>query len=221
MQNYVYPSSSNVTITGSTNGTPIPTTSIVVGGENAGGNTEPLQLDSSGNLLVAVSGSALPAGAATSANQVIENGYLLNIQTYTGNTSTSLAETVVANGSSAPGYTLQVGIMKGGVTEPITSGSATSANSIPVVIASDQAALPLPTGAATSANQTTEINLITTRLTGSLVPTAFDEIDLTYIVSGNGTGQIGTAVYKLASVTVKTLTLTYDSSNRLSTVVAS
>jgi len=88
----------------------------------------------------------------------------------------------------------------------------------------------LPTGASTSANQATEIASLSSiatntanlsRLTGALVPTAFDEIDLTYITSGNGTGSIGTAVYKLATVTVKTLTLTYDASNRLSTVVAS
>lgn len=75
----------------------------------------------------------------------------------------------------------------------------------------------LPTGAATSANQVTEL----TRLSGSLVPTAYDEINLTYIPSGNGTGQIATAVYKLVTVTQKTLTLTYDASNRLTSVVAS
>lgn len=77
--------------------------------------------------------------------------------------------------------------------------------------------VPLPTGAATAANQTTALS----RLSGSLVPTAYNEIDLTYITSGNGTGQVGTAVYKLAAATVATLTLTYDASNRLSTVVKS
>jgi hypothetical protein len=181
-QSYNYPSSSNVTLTGSTNGLPIPTTSIVVGGENSSGNTEPLQLDASGNLKVSLAGDV-----------VIGNVNLTEV------------------GGSA-----------------IALGQTTMSASLPVTIASDQstlavsaASLPLPTGAATSANQSTEINLLTSRLTGSLVPTAFNEVDLTYIVSGNGAGQIGTAVYKLASSTVKTLTLTYDSSNRLSTVVAS
>jgi hypothetical protein len=173
-QSYNYPSSSNVTVTGSTNGLPIPNASIVVGGENSSGNTEPLQLDASGNLKVSLAGDV-----------VIGNVNLTEV------------------GGSA-----------------IALGQTTMSASLPVTIASDQS-LPLPTGAATSANQTSEINLLTARLTGSLVPTAFNEVDLTYIASGNGTGQIGTAVYKLASVTVKTLTLTYDSSNRLSTVVAS
>ncbi len=85
-----------------------------------------------------------------------------------------------------------------------------------------------PAGLATSANQVLEIadldsikTSLLTKLTGSLVPTAFDEIDLTYVPSGNGVGQVQTAVYKLAASTVKTLTLTYDSSNRIATVVAS
>ena len=75
----------------------------------------------------------------------------------------------------------------------------------------------LPSGAATAANQSIEL----TRLSGSLVPTAYNEIDLTYVPSGNGTGQIATAVYKLATVTQKTLTLSYDSNNRLTSVIAS
>lgn len=79
------------------------------------------------------------------------------------------------------------------------------------------ATLPLPSGAATSANQVIELS----RLSGSLVPTAYDEVDLTYVPSGAGVGQIATAVYKLASSTVKTLTMSYDGSDRLSSVVAS
>jgi hypothetical protein len=54
---------------------------------------------------------------------------------------------------------------------------------------------------------------------GSLVPKIYDEIALTYISSGNGTGEIGTAIYKLNSVVVATLTLQYDSSSRLVNVV--
>lgn len=55
----------------------------------------------------------------------------------------------------------------------------------------------------------------------SLVPTAYNEIDLTYVPSGNGAGQIATAVYKLSSTTVATLTLSYNSSNQLISVVKS
>lgn len=88
-----------------------------------------------------------------------------------------------------------------------------------------------PAGGATAANQVLEITQLTNidtattalnvRTAGSLTPVNYDEVDLTYILVGNGTGQIGTAVYKLATATVRTLTLTYDASNRLSTVVAS
>jgi hypothetical protein len=50
---------------------------------------------------------------------------------------------------------------------------------------------------------------------------AYDEIVLTYVPSGNGAGEIQTVVYKLATVTQATLTLSYDSSNKLSGVVKS
>jgi len=83
---------------------------------------------------------------------------------------------------------------------------------------------PSASGGATAANQTSEISLLTSlnsKLAGSLAPVAYDEQVLTYVASGNGVGEIQTVVYKLATVTVKTLTLTYDVSNRLSGVVAS
>lgn len=107
---------------------------------------------------------------------------------------------------------------------PVVLGQTLMATSLPVVIASNQSAvpisaasLPLPTGAATQATLST----LNVKTAGSLVPTAFDEVDLTYVVAGNGIGQIQTAVYKLAASTVKTLTLSYDGSDRLSSVVAS
>lgn len=56
---------------------------------------------------------------------------------------------------------------------------------------------------------------------GSLVPEQHDEIEITYIGAGPGTGEIGTVVYKFETVTVATLTLTYDGSNRLTGVVRS
>ena len=58
-------------------------------------------------------------------------------------------------------------------------------------------------------------------LGGNLVPQQYDQITLTYITSGNGTGEIGTAVYKYDGNTVATLTLTYDGSNRLTDVIRS
>lgn len=58
-------------------------------------------------------------------------------------------------------------------------------------------------------------------IASSFVPTAFDEVAITYVTVGSGIGQVETAVFKLATVTVKTLTLSYDGSDRLSGVVAS
>lgn len=55
----------------------------------------------------------------------------------------------------------------------------------------------------------------------SLVPSEFDQISLTYVTSGNGIGEIETATYKLDTVTVATLTLSYDASNRLIDVIRS
>lgn len=60
-------------------------------------------------------------------------------------------------------------------------------------------------------------------ISGSLVPAIYDSIALTYIVSGNGAGQIGTVQYYvggLGGTLVETLTLGYDSQNRLITVQA-
>ena len=49
-------------------------------------------------------------------------------------------------------------------------------------------------------------------------PPSYDSIELTYVTTGNGTGEIETVTYKLDGVTQATLTLSYDSSNRLSGV---
>lgn len=54
-------------------------------------------------------------------------------------------------------------------------------------------------------------------LTGFDIP-PYDSIELTYRTEGNGIGEIGTVVYKMASNTVATLTLTYDANNKLSTI---
>ena len=70
----------------------------------------------------------------------------------------------------------------------------------------------------------TQVEEINARVGGSFVAEAFDYIALTYVPSGNGVGEIQTAVYKTggaAGTTVATLTLAYDGSNRLSSVTKS
>lgn len=58
-------------------------------------------------------------------------------------------------------------------------------------------------------------------LGGTLVPEKYDQIDLTYVTSGNGVGEVETATYFLEGNQIAVLTLSYDSSNRLASVVRS
>lgn len=150
-------------------------------------------------------------------------------QEYTYPSAASSNASVGPTGTTAPTSATEIAGVNAGNLVPI---SVDSTGAINVNIASEPGApfhvivdsSALPTGASTSANQTTAntaLNALNARTAGSLTPVAYDEVDLTYVPSGNGAGQVATATYKLASATVKTLTLTYDSSNRLSTVVAS
>ncbi len=56
---------------------------------------------------------------------------------------------------------------------------------------------------------------------GKLVPEKYDQIDLTYVAAGNGTGEIETAIYKLNNQTIATLTISYDAQNRITSVIRS
>ena len=72
--------------------------------------------------------------------------------------------------------------------------------------------------------QASNIALLEARLPGSLVPETHDYIATTYVAAGNGIGEIETVTYKTGGAggsTVATLTLTYDGSNRLSSVTRS
>lgn len=97
------------------NGQPIPTSATLVAGEDPSLNLQPLQVDASKNLLVAVGSSALPVGAATAANQ----------------TSQITQETATATSVASID------------TKTPTLGQKTMANSQPVAIASDQSAIPV------------------------------------------------------------------------------
>jgi hypothetical protein len=60
-----------------------------------------------------------------------------------------------------------------------------------------------------------------TKAVSGLVTIPYDNLALTYVPSGDGAGQIQTVVYKQGATTVATLTLTYNSSNKLISVVKS
>jgi hypothetical protein len=89
-----------------------------------------------------------------------------------------------------------------------------SVSNFPATQPVSAAALPLPTGASTSALQTALNN----KTAAGLVVSEHDEIVTTYV---GATTRINTVVYKLATVTVATLTMSYDGSDRLVGVVRS
>lgn len=94
-------------------------------------------------------------------------------------------------------------------------GQKTSANSVPVVLASDQSTVPTST-----TNGATQATLLafSNKSASAFVNVPFDETVLTYV---GATTRIATVVYKLATVTVQTLTLSYDGSDRLVDVLKS
>lgn len=84
--------------------------------------------------------------------------------------------------------------------------------------ASDDANSAIRVTIAGNSSGGTPLNVATVN---SLVSVPYDYIALTYILSGNGAGQIGTATYKVggsAGTTVATLTLQYDAGSNLISV---
>jgi hypothetical protein len=67
----------------------------------------------------------------------------------------------------------------------------------------------------------TATNPLAVNVVNNIVPKVFDSIDLTYVGSGNGVGEIETVIYKQGGVTVATLTLSYNVDDKLSGVVRS
>jgi len=61
-------------------------------------------------------------------------------------------------------------------------------------------------------------NILNVNALSSFIPAKYDEIDITYIVGGNGDGQIGTVTWLLDSVVLATIVLTYNSDDNLSNV---
>ena len=66
-----------------------------------------------------------------------------------------------------------------------------------------------------------DTNTFDVSIGSSLVPEEHDELVLTYVAAGNGAGEVETVTYKAETVTVATLTLTYDAQNRLINVARS
>jgi len=104
--------------------------------------------------------------------------------------------------ATAANQLVEIALLTSIDSKEATFGQKPMSGSEPVVIASDQSPIDV-------------------KVIGSLVPEHYDQIDLTYIIAGNGTGQIGVVVYKLLTVTIATLTLTYNASSQVISIVRS
>lgn len=112
---------------------------------------------------------------------------------------------VGTNGSTAPTSSTE------------TSGINPSGNLTPLGLDSSGNLKVISSGGSTEAT----LAAFSAKTAASLVPQAFSSVALTYVASGNGVGQVATAIYSQGASVVRTLTLLYDASNRLSGVVAS
>lgn len=224
------------------NGSTAPTFSTEVGGIDAGtGHLVPISVDSVGNQNVNVVSSVLPTNAATASNQVtqigIETGTETAVQSIDSKTPT-LGQKVMAGSSpvviasdqtpipvTVPGsITANQGtpnndanawpirITDGTHDALVTAAGAVKVDGSAVTQPVSAASLPLPTGASTEAT----LLAFSAKSAAGFVPNKFDETDITYV---GATTDISTVVYKLLGSTVATLTLSYDGSNRLSSVV--
>lgn len=63
-----------------------------------------------------------------------------------------------------------------------------------------------------------EVNELKDKLPSSFVTEKYDDLELTYVLSGAATGKISTATYKHQGVTVATVSLSYNPAGRLSRV---
>lgn len=159
--------------------------------------------------------SAVPvsvSGVATAANQtaVIGTDGVAGATTalvVAGQTAGGVVQILETNTSG------HLNIADGGgsitVDGPLTDAQL-RATAVPISAAS----LPLPTGAATE----TTLSALSSKSASSFITVPFDETVTTYV---GATERISTVVYKLATVTVATLTMSYDGSNRLTGVVRS
>jgi len=76
-------------------------------------------------------------------------------------------------------------------------------------------------GVALDGTSTPELGLGVLSVGGTLVPERYDSIDLTYVSSGDGVGEVETATYNLDGNVIATITLSYNSDNKISSVVRS
>lgn len=185
-QNFNYPSSSDVTITGIGNpiGQPYPTTAVAIAGDNPEGILTPVAVTDGGAVItspaagsvqhVIVDSSALPTGASTSSLQTSGNASLTTIASNTTGLATQATLSTVSTTLGSILLDLTNGtqitqVSNFPATQPV-SGTVAISQVTPgttngVVVNSSA----LPTGAATSALQTTGNTSLATIATNTTV----------------------------------------------------
>lgn len=68
-------------------------------------------------------------------------------------------------------------------------------------------------------NTSVTLTQFANKTASGLVTVPYDNLSMTYVASGNGVGEIESVIYKQGATVVATLTLSYDSQNRLTSVV--
>lgn len=232
-QNFSYPSSSDVTLTGSPNGAPIPSTSILVAGESPAGNQEPLQTDDDGNLNVNVISSTLPAGGATAANQVLEIAQLTGIHSDTasldGKTvhvdtgNVTVAASALPSGASTSALQTTGNTSVASIDNKTPAlGQALGAASVPVVLTALQLSTLTPFSTVTVV-QPTGTNLHTVVDSGTLVVTQPTGTNLHTVVDSSAlpSGASTSALQTILNAQIPTTLGQKASAASLAVVVAS
>lgn len=192
-QNFTYPTQTAALSVASqgVNGSPAPGSSLQVGGVDPSLNLQPLHLDASNRLIVAV--GSVPSNQSVNLTQVGGSAIALGQTTM----AASLPVAIASNQSTLPISAASLPLPTGAATSalqtqisgqlPATLGQKAMAASLAVCLASDQSAIAvtqsgtwninnisgtisLPTGAATAANQSTT-NTTLSAISGQLPAT--------------------------------------------------
>lgn len=204
-QFYSYPpisvSASNPSI--GVDGSPIPGSSTVVAGENPSGQTQPLQTDAAGNLLVNIASSTGPddVNLAQVGGVAISEGQ---------KTMANSLPVVIASDQSAVHTIVD--------SSALPTGAATAANQSTEITALGTIDTSVGTVNTSVGAVTTAVSAFSAKTAAGFVNVPFDNLVITYV---GATTDIDTVVYKLGATTVATLTLSYDGSDRLTGVVRS
>lgn len=183
-----------------------------------------LQTDNRGRLLVDMNGvtftgdvnvDAFQTQAGVGADAKVNNNRILVVQTGAGTDSSTMADEI-ATESTATAISSKLTTINSKLVTGTVIGDVNAIQSGTWDINDITGIISLPTGAATENTLANVLDALT------LDEKEYDTIELTYVAPGNnGAGEVATVTYKDGSTTLYTLTLTYNSDDKLASVVRS